>query len=76
MAQLELIKPGDTLYSRERHNMGNTTIATSTVYEIHVVDVDPDGQWVEAHWNVKFNPKKRYYRHSVSKWLKNRPKDF
>ena len=37
--KLSSLKPGMIVYDVRRHRMGNTTVMTHSVYEVHIIEV-------------------------------------
>lgn len=66
------LKPGMTVYDVGRRKMGNTNVSTVCVWPVLIVEVDPEGRWVEAKWNVCNSPR-RYFARSVKSWRLNKP---
>jgi hypothetical protein len=69
MATLSRIKPGQILWSVTRGNMGNTTVRTSHLYEVRVIDVHDD--FAIVSWNG--NPPQRYYSGHIAKLRTKKP---
>lgn len=65
------LRPGQVVYSVERRGLGNTTMKTTSVFKVRIVEIDPLGQWVTASWNG--NPPRKYYNRVVSKWREKEP---
>ena len=69
--KIKKLQPGQVVYSVERHGLGNTTLKTSCVYKIKILEIDPDNQWVLASWNG--NSPSKFYENAVGKWRENQP---
>lgn len=68
---IDKLKPGMTVYDVGRTTMGNTTLRTVSVWPVQIVIVDHEKGVVEARWN--YNPPRKYYRRSWSKWRAKEP---
>ena len=72
MATISKIKSGQTLYDKHRYKMGNTTMYAWGVWEVNVISVDPNGQFIFASWNG--NPPRKMYETEVYKLRVREPK--
>jgi hypothetical protein len=72
MADITKIKPGQVLYDKHKHKMGNTKMTTWGVWPVSVKEVDPDGKFIVASWNG--NPPRRMYESTVKKLKVKEPK--
>lgn len=69
MATISKLTPGQVLFKVERRRMGNTTIRTSVVLRVRVIEVHPDH--VIASMNS--NTSRKYRANEVAKWKVNEP---
>jgi hypothetical protein len=69
--KIEKLLPGQVVYSVERRKMGNTTMKTTSVFKVRIVEIDPEKQWVLASWNG--NTPSKFYRRTVGKWREKKP---
>lgn len=69
MATIKKLKPGQTCYTVTRHKMGNTTLSTTAVHPVFVLEVHDDH--VIARWNN--NAPRKYHEGDVAKWKVNKP---
>jgi hypothetical protein len=72
MPKFETVKAGDVLYDVHRQKMGNTTMSRLGCWDVKVISVDAEAGTVLASWNG--NPAQTYYRRSVEKWRRSKPK--
>lgn len=63
-----VLKPGQILYSVERIGLGNTTMKTTSVYTVRIVEVTAD--YFTASWNN--NPARKYFA-IPSTWKVKKP---
>lgn len=59
------------VYDVQRQRMGNTSMRTTSVFRVHIREIDPEGNWVVASWNG--NAYRKFYKGSVAKWKENKP---
>lgn len=69
--KINKLKPEEIVYSVEKRTMGNTSMTTTSVFRVRIVEVDPEGKWVMASWNG--NPARKFYERMTSKWRKVKP---
>lgn len=69
--KLSKLTPEQIVYSVEKRTMGNTSMTTTSVFCVRIVEVDPEGKWVMASWNG--NTARKFYERMTSKWRKERP---
>ena len=68
---IENLKPDMIVFDAHSHRVGNTTMRTWGVWEVRIIEIDPEMRWVRASWNG--NEPKRFYGRAITKWRKNRP---
>lgn len=56
--KFEKLRPGATVYDVGRHKMGNTTVSTVAVWNVHVISVDDEKRTAVVSWNG--NPPKTF----------------
>lgn len=69
MATTTKLEPGQIVYSMERRRLGNTTLRTTAVIPVRIVQVY--GAYVIASWNG--NAPRRFPQRRVSSWKVNKP---
>ena len=69
MATIQKLQPGQVVYNLVRRAMGNTTMKTTSVYSVRIIEVHED--YVIASWSG--SPTKKYFKREVSKWRTNKP---
>jgi hypothetical protein len=69
--KLETLQPGQIVYDVGRHKMGNTSITTVTIWNVHIIEVNVEARYVIASWNG--NPRCRYSESQVKKWRAKKP---
>jgi hypothetical protein len=69
--KIDKLTVGQTVYSVERRNMGNTTLRTTSVFDVRIMEIDPEKRWVMASWNG--NTPRKYYLGSIVKWKEKEP---
>lgn len=71
MASIKRLKPGQVVYEICRQKMGNTKATRGCLFEIRIVEADPEGDWVLASWN--HNPVRKYSQRQANKWRVSKP---
>lgn len=69
--KIEKLQPGQVVYSVERRGFGNTTMKTTSVFKVQIIEIDPEKQWVLASWNS--NPARKYHKRTFGKWRATKP---
>lgn len=69
--KFEKLQPGMVVYDVGRRKMGNTTISTVSVWQVHIISVNSADLTVEASWNG--NPPRRFHSRIWSKWRLSKP---
>lgn len=69
--KFEKLQPGMTVYDVGRTKMGNTTLTTVSVWQVHVREVDAERRRVLASWNG--NAARHFYEREFSKWREKEP---
>lgn len=72
MATISKIKPGQILYDKHKYRMGHTTMTTWGVWNVYVMEIDPNGEYIIASWNG--NPPRRMSKIQVAKLKVKEPK--
>jgi hypothetical protein len=72
MATISKLKAGQVLWDKHKYKMGNTTMTTWGLWQVNVIEVDADGQWIFASWNG--NKPKRMYSNEVKSLKVKEPK--
>lgn len=69
------LKVGQIVYSVSTSKMGNTTVSTTNVHAVRIVEINPgaDGAspYVVASWNG--NAPRKFYKTAFSKWRASKP---
>lgn len=69
--KIEKMEPGMTVWSVRKHNMGNTTIKTVSVYKVSIIEVNKEEKWFTYSWNG--NKEQKGGERSASQLKKNKP---
>lgn len=69
--KLEKLEPGMVVWDVRKHNMGNTTVKTVSVYQVSIIEVNKEEGWFIYSWNGN-NPRKGY-EGQTAKFKKNKP---
>lgn len=72
MASINRLKPGQIVYEVRRSKCGNTTVSRGNLYELKIIKVNLDENYVIASWNG--NPAQTYRERSIKKWKVKKPK--
>ena len=64
------VKAGDVLYDVHSYRMGNTTLRSMGVWEVHVISVDDNGTAMVS-WNG--NRPEKWYAHRIEKLRAKKP---
>lgn len=49
--KFEKINPGDRLFDVHSYRMGNTTLRSVGVWEVEIIDIDPEKRCATVSWN-------------------------
>lgn len=71
MASINRLKPGQIVFSIESYKMGNTNIRCKGLWEVRIVEVNLQNNFVIASWNG--NPPKKFLLRDIKKWRVKRP---
>jgi hypothetical protein len=71
MADIKKLTVGQVLWVMRRHNMGKTTMKTTSLYTMRVTEICDGGKYVMASWNG--NPARRCSEKDVRSWRVNKP---
>jgi hypothetical protein len=69
--KIESLTVGQTVWNVRRYGMGNTTLRSTAVYTVRIVEIDLERGRVKASWNG--NTPEWFYGKSISTWKKNEP---
>jgi hypothetical protein len=69
--KIDKLQAGQRVWSVVKRKMGNTSVITTGLHPVDIIEVDPEKRWVMASWNT--NPPQKYHSLSVSRWRKNKP---
>lgn len=72
MATISKLTVGQILYDKHKYKMGNTTMTTWGLWEVIVLEIDPEFRWIKASWNG--NTARTYYPKQVGRWKVKKPK--
>ena len=72
MASINRLKPGQIVFSIESYKMGNTNIRCKGLWEVRIVEVNLERNFVIASWNG--NPPRKFLPQDIKKWRVNEPK--
>lgn len=70
--KFEKIKPGDILYDAYKTRMGHTTLRTVSVFEVRIIEINPEGRCALVSWNT--NSPRRMGARELEKLRGSRPK--
>lgn len=66
------LKVGQIVYSVSTSKMGNTTVSTTNVHAVRIVEINPGASpYVVASWNG--NAPRKFYKTAFSKWRASKP---
>ena len=71
MASVNRLKPGQIVFSIESYKMGNTNIRCKGLWEVRIVEVNLERNFVIASWNG--NPPRKFLPQDIKKWRVKRP---
>jgi hypothetical protein len=69
--KFEEIELGMTLWQKTRERMGNTTMRTDAVFEVHIISVDREKRTAMASWNG--NRARIWFERDLKKLYRERP---
>ncbi|WP_312740480.1 hypothetical protein [Cedecea neteri] len=69
--KLGKLEPGMVVWDVRKHNMGNTTVKTVSVYQVSIIEVNKDEGWFIFSWNG--NKPQKGYEGAAAKLKKNKP---
>ena len=72
MASINRLKPGQIVFSIESYKMGNTNIRCKGLWEVRIVEVNLERNFVIASWNG--NTPRKFLPQDIKKWRVNEPK--
>lgn len=73
MASINKIKPGQTLYDVKRNSGLDAFRSRLSVWPVLVEEVNIEGGYIVARWNV-VNPPRKMYANSIKNLRVNEPK--
>lgn len=65
------LKVDQVVYSVSRQTMGNTTMQTTVVHPVRIIEINVKEGWVLASWNC--NRARKFYSKSISAWREKKP---
>lgn len=68
---LQKLSPGQTVFSVDRHKMGNTSILTTSISQVMIKSINIETETVNASKNG--NPARVFHKKVWSKWRKEEP---
>jgi len=72
MAKISRLKVGQILWDKRRYKMGNTNMSTWGLWEVKVLEIDPEFRWVMASWNG--NRTEKMFQRRIEKYKVKKPK--
>lgn len=69
--KIEKLKPGQIVWSLWRHQMGNTTLRTTSLYAVRILEVHAEEGWALVSWNG--NKPERYRRNLIESLREKKP---
>lgn len=70
--KFERVNAGDVLFQKKRVKAGNTTMSRDVIYDVKIIDIDYEAGRATVSWNG--NRAETWYRHSIEKLYRSRPK--